>query len=377
MNNCLSLKIKNNELNLKKNMYLQAILLSLLLYVVFFAIWAGVILPIISTPDNDLGKSPNENDDSRLLKTLTPGFAQYYKMTRVHTVPKTESDRYRKLVIVSSSEIYLFTESVAGSVLKKWKFNADNSSWTFVAVVSGLPNTRVNSEGTNGISLSGSTFTSLANVVSYNTNKTIYNWYPTSYAEVVYTVDSTYELYIWNSATNTSYQLSTNGRVYKKFTVVNSTTITAVSDVSDSSCYLDIYKRESTASTWTLFRSVLFSSENFDKAYTNSTQDTLIVVQNTLGQTLVYNWNATTLLYDKLIGAPTLSKSGYWINDYLYVNGYFIYNTREKIFRMLGKWFNHDITNHIEFSSCSEFAMMYTEFGSAYKISLSKEIQIV
>lgn len=298
MNNCLSLKIKNNELNLKKNMYLQAILLSLLLYVVFFAIWAGVILPIISTPDNDLGKSPNENDDSRLLKTLTPGFAQYYKMTRVHTVPKTESDRYRKLVIVSSSEIYLFTESVAGSVLKKWKFNADNSSWTFVAVVSGLPNTRVNSEGTNGISLSGSTFTSLANVVSYNTNKTIYNWYPTSYAEVVYTVDSTYELYIWNSATNTSYQLSTNGRVYKKFTVVNSTTITAVSDVSDSSCYLDIYKRESTASTWTLFRSVLFSSENFDKAYTNSTQDTLIVVQNTLGQTLVYNWNATTLLYD-------------------------------------------------------------------------------
>jgi hypothetical protein len=41
---------------------------------------------------------------------------------------------------------------------------------------------------------------------------------------------------------------------------------------------------------------------------------------------------------------------------------------------MLGKWFNYDITNHIEFSSCSDFVMMYTEFGSAYKISLNKEL---
>jgi hypothetical protein len=356
-------------------MYLQALLVSLVFYVVFFVIWGEIILPIISSPDNDLNKSPKENEDNNLITNIKPGFAQYYKMTRVHTVPKTESDYYRRLVVVSSSEIYLFTESTTNRVLKKWKFNLDNNSWTFVAVVSGSPNTRVNSAGTNGMSLSGSTFTSLANAVSYNTNKTIYNWYPTSYAEVVYSVDSTYELYIWNSATNTEYQLSTSGRVYKKFSVVSPTTITAISDVSDSSCYLDIYTRASSdVATWTLARSVLFSSENFDKAYTNASMDTLIVVQNRLGQTLVYTWNATTFSYDKTVGVPTLSKSGYWINDYLYVNGYFVFNAREKIFRLLGKWFNYEFTNHIEFSSCSEFVMMYTEFGSAYKISLSKEI---
>lgn len=355
-------------------MYLKAILISAFFYIVFFSIWAEIILPLISTPDDNLEKSPNTNKDNTLLKDMKPGYAQYYKVTRVHTVPKTDTDHYRRLVVVSSSEIYLFTESTINKTLKKWKFNPDNNSWTFIATVSGLPNTRVNSAGTNGISLSGSTFTSLANAVSYNTNKTIYNWYCTAYAEVVYTVDSTYELYVWDSATNTNYQLSTNGRVYKKFSVVSPTTITAISDVSDSSCYLDIYTRSSDATTWTLSRSVLFSSENFDKAYTNSTMDTLIVVQNFLSQTLVYNWNAATSMYDKSIGIPTLSKSGYWINDYLYINGYFIYNTREKIFRTLGKWFNHEVTNHIEFSSCSEFAMMYTEFGSAYKISLSKEV---